>query len=309
MTGTLLVTGAHGFIGRHVARRFARAGWTVSGIGHGVWSEAEFRAWGLKAWQTAAITLENLRAHAGRPQVIAHCAGGGSVGYSIERPLEDFERSVMTTAAVLEFARCEAPLARIVLPSSGAVYGEARTLPIPETATRNPVSPYGVHKRMAEDLCRMYGTQYGISSVVVRFFSAYGEGLRKQLLWDACRRVSAGHHDFAGTGEEVRDWVHVSDVASLVFLAQEAASTHCPVLNGGTGVGASVSQVVDEIYAAFGAAGGPRFTGHRRPGDPVAYIADIAAAGRLGWKPAVSWQQGVRAYVSWFKGLADARRP
>jgi UDP-glucose 4-epimerase len=215
----------------------------------------------------------------------------------------------MTTAAVLEFARREAPLARIVLASSGAVYGEAPALPIPETAALNPVSPYGVHKRMAEDLCRMYGAQFGIAAVVVRFFSAYGEGLRKQLLWDACRRVAGGHHDFAGTGEEVRDWLHVSDVAALVFLAQEAASAHCPVLNGGTGVGASVSQIVEEIYAAFGAAGGPRFTGRRRPGDPTAYIADISALGRLGWKPTVAWKQGVRAYVSWFKGLADARQP
>ncbi|MGH8629906.1 MAG: NAD-dependent epimerase/dehydratase family protein [Burkholderiales bacterium] len=308
MTGALLVTGGYGFIGRNVARRFAQAGWTVSGIGHGAWSEPEFRDWGFKTWHTADVTLQNLLASGGEPDVIVHCAGASSVGYSIEHPLEDFERSVATTAAVLEFARRWALRARIVLPSSGAVYGAARSLPIAETAALNPVSPYGAHKRIAEELCRMYGAQFGIASCVIRFFSAYGEGLRKQLLWDACRRLSAGQHYFGGTGKEVRDWLHVSDVASLALLAHEAASANCPTLNGGTGIGVAVSQLLAEIYAAFGVTGAPRFSGEPRRGDPAAYVADISAAAKLGWQPAVSWKQGVHAYVSWFKGLADVRR-
>ena len=155
MDKPVVVTGAHGFIGRHVARKLASLGHTVIGLGHGVWTRDEWRSWGISEWHTVDVTLENLVTYAGRPQAIVHCAGSGSVVYSASHPHQDYQRTVATTAAVLEFARLHAPEAAVVCPSSAAVYGQARQIPISETAALNPISPYGVHKLMAEMHCRI----------------------------------------------------------------------------------------------------------------------------------------------------------
>ena len=103
---TAIVTGAHGFLGRHVARALARAGRTVIGIGHGDWSEAQWRAWGLAAWHHDDVKTQALAAP-GAPGAVFHCAGSGSVAFSMAEPAQDFDRTVGTTLEVLEFLRRE----------------------------------------------------------------------------------------------------------------------------------------------------------------------------------------------------------
>ena len=132
MSGVALVTGACGFIGRHAARRLARGGWSVSGIGHGRFDDAERERWGMRHFTSADVTLANLAACGAKPDLIVHCAGGSTVGYSLMHPLADFERTVTTTAAALEFARTQTAGARVVFLSSAAVYGDAGDQPLPE---------------------------------------------------------------------------------------------------------------------------------------------------------------------------------
>lgn len=302
MKGVALVTGAHGFIGRHVARHLAQLGWHVTGLGHGEWESDERLAWGVSRWQAADVSLENLVAAAGAPRLIVHCAGGASVGLSVERPHDDFHRTVSTTAAVLEFARTHAPEAAVVLPSSTAVYGNASALPTPESAPLAPVSPYGVHKQMAEQLCRIYSRQYGLRTAVVRFFSVYGPYLRKQLLWDACQRLSRKEPPrFFGEGDETRDWLHVDDGARLLETAARNASSEAPVVNGGTGEPVRVREILAELFRLLGRLGEPVFTGVGRPGEPKHYLADIAAARSWGWAPRIGWRNGLHQYVSWYR--------
>lgn len=305
MTGKrVLVTGACGFIGRHVARLYAAAGWQVSGMGHGAWVKEELQRWGISEWHRADITLAELQACAGQPDVIVHCAGSSSVGFSISHPYEDFLRNVGTTAALLEFVRLYAPLARIVYPSSAAVYGNVKKLPITEDEATMPESPYGVHKLMAEHLCASYAKNFGISVMVLRLFSVYGNGLRKQLLWDACQKISSGKHAFFGTGSETRDWLNVNDAAELLKTAAEHADTTCPVINGGTGVSVTVQEILRELYASLNIGGQPVFNGVLRDGDPVHYLADISRAHALGWHAKVDWKTGIRGYAAWFKEKA-----
>lgn len=304
MPDTFLVTGAHGFIGRHVARDLAKNGLRVIGIGHGDWTQDQWREWGIADWYSADVTMETLMAHAGIPTGVVHCAGGGSVGYSVTHPHEDYLRTVSTTASLLEFLRLHAPNATVVYPSSVAVYGNVLRLPITETDPVAPVSPYGAHKQMAEQLCASYARSFGLRIAIVRLFSVYGNGLRKQLLWDACSRISNGDLAFSGTGGEQRDWLHVDDAARLLALALNHASTDCPVVNGGTGSGVTVAQVLREIVTAFGCSGTARFSGQARAADPLAYVADISRACALGWNPEKHWQQGVREYVDWFRAGA-----
>lgn len=304
MAGSALVTGAYGFVGRHVARQLARGGWRVIGLGHGAWVREEWQKWGITTWHSADITLDTLIACAGNPDVIMHCAGSGSVGFSINHPYEDFQRTVVTTASVLEFMRLHAQGARLVYPSSAGVYGVAKKLPIVESQALAPVSPYGVHKLIVEEMCRSHAQHFGAAVAIVRLFSVYGVGLRKQLLWDACMKISRGENVFFGGGAETRDWLHVDDAARLLMAAGEHASTACPVVNGGFGQGASVREVLTELFSDFGKSDMPQFSGDARAGDPVNYVADITRACALGWQPKVAWREGVREYAEWFRNGA-----
>jgi UDP-glucose 4-epimerase len=190
---------------------------------------------------------------------------------------------------------------RLVYPSSAGVYGVAEKLPIAESAPLVPVSPYGVHKKITEEMCCSYAHHFGVSVVIVRLFSVYGIGLRKQLLWDSCRKIRNGENIFFGSGMETRDWLHINDAAALLLAAGAFASTECPIVNGGLGQGVLVREVLAELFDCFGRGDAPQFSGVSRSGDPMHYIADISLLHRWGWQPKMSWREGVREYAEWFK--------
>jgi UDP-glucose 4-epimerase len=124
--------------------------------------------------------------------------------------------------------------------------------------------------------------------------------LRKQLLWDACKKVAAGTHRFFGTGHELRHWLHIDDAVALIVTAAEVATAPATILNGGSGVGTPNHHVVTELLGAMGA-GAPEFVGGGRPGDPPRYVADITRARALGWSPRIDLGRGLAEYVRWFK--------
>lgn len=296
-----LVTGAHGFIGRHVARRLAAQGDRVIGIGHGRWDAAA--AWGVE-WVEGEVDLPTLAAHGEELALLVHCAGSGSVPASFADPAADFARTVDTTLAVVEFVRRHAPNARLVLPSSAAVYGRAERMPIAVDAPLAPLSPYGVHKRIAEELVRSHARHFGVRAAIVRLFSIYGVGLRKQLLWDACRKLSAGDATFGGDGGETRDWLHVEDAAALLIAAGNLASADCPAVNGGMGEGVPIRAVVEPL-AALLAAPAPVFSGEARAGDPRDFVADVSGARALDWRPERDLATELAAYAAWFRSGAS----
>jgi UDP-glucose 4-epimerase len=296
----VVVTGAYGFLGRHVARALAARGCTVLGLGHGSWARQEWKAWGLADWRTCDVTLEALETYAREPAAIVHCAGSASVAFSMAHPLLDYRRTVETTAAVLEFVRTRAMGAAVMLPSSGSVYGSSTAAAIPESAPLAPQSVYAVHKLLAEQLCVAAGRFFGLRTAVVRFFSVHGPGLRKQLLWDACGKLSRGDVRFAGTGEETRDWLHVEDAASLAAIAVDHAVPECPIVNGGSGVSVTVREIVSGVASALTLDLAPVFSGVARQGDPFRFVADNARARSWGWVPRIGWRDGVRAYCEWF---------
>ncbi|MCU1281518.1 MAG: putative nucleoside-diphosphate-sugar epimerase protein, partial [bacterium] len=249
--------------------------------------------------ERATLSGEQLAPLIDNVSVVVFCAGGSSVGQSIDAPFVDFDNSVPPLAATLELLRTRAPSARLVFLSSAAVYGHADHFPTREDSPARPISPYGFHKRIGEQLCSSWAGSYGLQVAIVRLFSVYGPGLRKQLLWDACRKARAGQRRFAGTGGEIRDWLHIDDAVALIMAATRAAANDAPVINGGTSVPTTVASIVADVFAALDA-GVPEFIGGGRPGDPPRYVADISRASALGWLPRVEVKRGVRDYVRWF---------
>lgn len=300
MNSTVLITGAYGFIGRNTSRYFASKRWNVIGIGHGEWLKHEWQEWGIREWHTCDITVDNLLTYAGNPDVIIHCAGSGSVGFSLTHPYQDYKRAVETTLSVLEFTRVHAAKAKVVFPSSAAVYGSASASPIKEECLLKPVSPYGFHKKVGEELCYSYAKFFSISVAVVRLFSVYGVGLRKQLLWDACVKLSSNDKSFFGTGDETRDWLHIQDAVALLYTASTYATPECPIVNGGVGDRVTTKDILREIFNCFQCNDTPKFLGCNREGDPQHYQADITNLQKWDWKPQFDLKHGIREYVEWF---------
>jgi len=305
MQGTLLVTGGRGFLGRAVARHFKQHGWRVVGIGHGDWTPEQARAHGFDAWTRAEVCAAALAALPGTFDVVAHCAANGSVGYSLTHPLEAFRLTVQSTAELLEHLRRTSPAARVVYPSSAAVYGAAEDRPLVETDRPNPVSPYGWHKKMVEDLLACHASQFGMRVSIVRFFSIYGPGLAKQLLWDAAAKMRSGQRSvtFWGTGEETRDWIHVDDAAALVAAVCERDEPML-LVNGAAGARVTVAAALRLLRDALGADVDIGFNGAVKPGDPRHYHADVTRALALGWRPAVPLDRGFAGYVDWLRSAA-----
>jgi UDP-glucose 4-epimerase len=286
----------------------------VYGLGHGLWPEMEYSTWGIREWRNGAVAHANLDAmvaHCGVPDFIFHLAGGSAVGPSYVQPAEDFHRSVASANELVEWMRLRAPATRLVMASSAAVYGSGYSMPIPESAPCAPYSPYGFHKRMTELAIETYARSFGLKAVVVRLFSVYGTCLQKQLLWDACTRLMTtdGPLSLGGSGREIRDWLHVEDAVRLLAHAAEYASCEMPVINGGTGIEATISDIANHLCACWGRTEGVNFSGQSRSGDPHALIADVTQMKSLCFEPAVRWQDGIREYVAWFRNQQHSVQP
>lgn len=298
---TVLVTGGFGFLGRAVARKFKDSGFRVIGIGRGHWAPEDSTERGYDVWLNAGVTLPGLLTIKEPFDVIVHCAGNGSVGYSLTNPLQDFSKTVSSTIDLLEYVRLSGIAPLVIYPSSAGVYGAVDDRPIREEDRLNPISPYGYHKRIAEELLESYSRTYGVNVAVIRFFSIYGPGLTKQLLWDASAKLLNARHGpvtFWGTGEETRDWIYVEDAAELV-LAQSRHPQRHSIVNGASGIRTTVRETLHHLGTALKAGAGFTFNGTVREGDPRFYHADIARARALGWAPRTPLTQGIAAYVKW----------
>jgi UDP-glucose 4-epimerase len=304
---TVWITGAAGFMGRYLARALTDAGHVVHGIGHGALTDSEKQRLGLRIWlngEIDAASLNALAAH-GLPSKVFHLAGGSSVGLSIAQPLEDFSRNVASTARLLEWLRGASPESLVVAVSSAAVYGADHRGPILESAAPAPMSPYGRHKLMMEQLCQSYAETFGMRTLVARLFSVYGPELRKQLLWDVCSRLQQGEQTpvLGGTGAEIRDWTDVRDVARLLtVIADQSQAEKFRIINGGSGRGTSVAEITGMLVRNWGAGVAVRYSGVVRPGDPPSLLADDTLLRRLPFNWQIALESGIADYVTWFKG-------
>ena len=305
----VLVTGAAGFLGKHVSRHAADLGCEVAGLGGAELSLEEQSRLGL-AWHRPAMIDENaLRSLPFRPDIVVHCAGGASVGASVSNPELDWRKTVGATNLVVAYLVKHAPDARLVYPSSGAVYGAAAdALPRDLSGITAPLSPYGWHKAQAETVIRNAASEQGLKVCIVRLFSIFGTGLRKQLLWDACQRFVTGHAVFDGNGSERRDFLHIDDAVRLLWLGASQASAKSPTADGGSGKGTPVADLLTRLAANFDPRPIVQFSGTQRTGDPIDMIADIRAARNWGWRPEVELDQGLAVYADWFSSVYEILR-
>jgi len=302
MQKTILITGGFGFLGRAVAKKFKSLGYRVVGIGHSTWTKEEAVIFGYDIWLEARVSVSNLKTLDENFDIVVHCAGNSSVGNSLINPLEDFSLGVLGTAELLEYLRVTKSKALLIFPSSAGVYGAKDDKPIKESDVLNPISPYGYHKKIVEELLEMHSKVYGTRVTLIRFFSIYGSGLKKQLLWDASIKLSTASNKttFWGTGEETRDWIHIDDASTLIERLSFSPIPYL-IVNGATGNRVSVRTILEMLRDALGIDVEINFNGTERVGDPCFYHADVSQLRELGVQPSVLLSDGINRYAEWFK--------
>lgn len=297
---TILITGCDGFLGRHLASQFSALGARVIGIGSqrapDPGAALPFRRETISLERGALLSLLDGQV----PDLCIHAAGPASVPASVEAPLADFSRAVPPALELLEALRELGGRTKFLLLSSAAVYGNPDRLPISEDQPTKPISPYGFHKQMTELAAAEYHSVYGMPVSMVRIFSAYGQGLRKQVVWDLCRRaVSEGELHVFGTGGETRDFIHVDDVVHAVEMIARHAAFAGEVFNVATSEETSIGQLAGWVAEEAGLAQPPVFDGTVCLGAPRNWRADTKRLEDLGWVPRWQAEKGLRQTIQW----------
>ncbi|MEY2546731.1 MAG: UDP-glucose 4-epimerase [Verrucomicrobiota bacterium] len=296
----IFVTGGAGYIGSVCCDVLLNAGHAVTifdnlseGHRRALDERAEFIEGDLQDRQRTMSILRDAQ-----PDAVMHFAANALVGESMQDPSKYFRNNVANGINLLD-AMIAAEVKRFVFSSTCAIFGPPERVPIDETLTPRPISPYGESKLVFEKILRWYGEIHGLRFVSLRYFNAagasekFGEDHRTEThLIPNVLKVALGekpHVEIFGTdydtpdGTCIRDYIHIVDLAQAHMLALESAQS--AFYNLGTGGGASVREVIDAAR---------KITGRkidvvekpRRPGDPPRLIAASEKIKReLGWKP------------------------
>lgn len=235
-----------------------------------------------------------------KPDICIHCAGRASVPLSLKHPSEDFQANIVCTFNLLETLRMYAPDCRLIYLSSAAVYGNPESLPVRENQELVPISPYGFHKLISEQLCKEFYTVFGLRTAVARIFSAYGPGLRRQVVWDiSYKALTQPKIQLQGTGSESRDFIHVRDVVNSLYLIAEKSPFAADVYNIASGQETTIRDLAQLIIKKLKKDIGLEFDGNSPSGNPINWKACINGIEKLGFRPEFSIEQGISIYSQW----------
>ncbi len=301
----ILVTGGAGYIGSHLCKALAKAGYLPIVYDNLVYGHRWAVNWGpLEEGDVTDRKRLNQVFSRYEPEAVLHFAGYAYVGESVENPGKYYRNNVVGSLALVEAMR-DFHVNNIVFSSTCATYGIPNTIPIAEDHAQAPINPYGASKLMIERILQDFGRVHGIRSVFLRYFNAAGADLEGDLgeehepethliplVIKAALRQIAGIKIF-GTdyptpdGTAIRDYIHVTDLADAHILALRylLEGKESVAINLGTGKGHSVHEV---ISAAERIIGRPIHSENapRRPGDPPVLIADSTRAHKLlNWSP------------------------
>ncbi len=301
----ILVTGGAGFIGSNLVDKLIELGHQVviiddlsSGLKSYINPQAHFYQIDIAAPKVEEIFAVQ------KFDAVFHLAAQIDVRKSVADPVFDNKVNVLGGLNILENCRQHNVSKIIFVSTGGALYGEAETIPTPETYPTNPLSPYGIHKLTFEKYLHYYHSVYGQAYTVLRLANVYGP---RQYKGGECGVVSifignavAGQEStINGDGENTRDYVYVSDVVAALAKALEV--DYIGAINIGTGVEKKVNDVVLAVELALGKSIAKKY-GPAKIGEQTRSVLDIALARKvLNWQPQVALDQGIALTLEWSK--------
>jgi UDP-glucose 4-epimerase len=295
----ILILGSQGFIGTHLCNNFLLQNYNVVGVDV-IETPANISYTYIKVSRLSSQWDTIFAKH--KFDICINAAGSGNVAYSVENPLIDFEANTLDVIKILDAIRLYNPICKYIHISSAAVYGNPEKLPIAENDLLQPISPYGFHKQMSEIVCKEYASLYNIPIAILRPFSIYGKGLRKQLIWDLCHKMNTTDVvELFGTGNESRDFIHISDFVQAVNCIINKSDFNCSIYNLASGKEITINEVASIFEKHYQKK--ISFNGKTKPGDPVNWRANIDALKVIGFIPQQIFEDAIVDFINWFKLL------
>jgi UDP-N-acetylglucosamine/UDP-N-acetyl-alpha-D-glucosaminouronate 4-epimerase len=308
-----LVTGGAGFIGSHLAEELTRRGERVRVVdslvtGHrknlAHLPRVEFIQGDLAEFAVAKRALLDI-------DYVLHQAAIPSVPRSVEDPITSNRANVDATLNLLVAAR-DAKVKRVVYAGSSSAYGNTATLPKREDMPTNPLSPYALQKLVGEQYMQMFTTLYGLETVTIRYFNVFGPRQDPSSPYSGVISVFAKAllenrpPTIYGDGEQTRDFTYVANVVDGVLRAAKAPGASGQVFNVATESRISLNELFRTMRRLMGSELNPNY-GPTRSGDVSDSQADITRARTvLGYKPIVSFEEGLRQTLEWYRAEAAA---
>ncbi len=295
----LLIIGSKGFIGVHAMNYFKSQGFSVMGCDV-VADTGSSDYVQIDATHSDFHTLFEKYTF----DTCINCSGAASVPLSLEFPLNDFRLNTLNVFKILDAIKTFQPKCKLINLSSAAVYGNPTSLPISESALRKPLSPYGIHKLQAEQIVEEFYGFFNIACCSLRIFSAYGNGLKKQLFWDMYQKFNGSDTiELYGTGLESRDFIHVDDIIQALHLIIDHAKFEGEAINIANGEECTISYVSELFSKSFQHEKKLVFNNKIKPGDPLNWRADISLLKSMGYQKKVLIEDGIQRYIDWIKTL------
>ena len=309
-----LVTGGAGFIGSHLAEELERRGERVRvadslitghrrNLAH--LRTVEFVEGDLADLDVARTAVDGV-------DYVLHQAAIPSVPRSVTDPITSNRANIDATLNVLVAAR-DAGVKRLVYAGSSSAYGDTPTLPKREDMPTNPLSPYALQKLVGEQYLQLFTRLYGLETVTIRYFNVFGPRQDPSSAYSgvislfATRMLEGRAPTIQGDGGQTRDFTYVANVVDGVLRACTAPRASGEVINVAVGGRISINDLCTTMATVLGSNASPEHT-PSRAGDVRDSQADITKAREiLGYQPIVSFEEGLRRTLEWYKQELTAR--
>lgn len=307
----VLVTGAGGFIGSHLAERLVREGAHVRALVH-------YNALGSRGWLDTSPLAREMDIVAGdicdpdsmvalckNVEVVFHLAALIAIPYSYQAPRSYISTNIGGTVNVLQAAR-EAGARRVIQTSTSEVYGTARIVPIPESHPLQTQSPYAATKVGSDKIAESFHLSFGLPVTILRPFNTFGpRQSARAVIPTVIRQLLAGDEVRIGSTTPTRDWNFVTNTVDAFVVTAQCDDAVGQTVHFGSGEEHSVGGMIDAVGAIIGRQ--PRIITEaervRKEGSEVErLIADNSRAVELlSWKPSVSFLKGLEQTIEWFR--------
>ncbi len=300
-----LVTGGAGFIGSHVVDKLIQDGHHVAvvddlstGSRENVNPSATFYQTDIRSDELSSIFKKE------KPDFVNHHAAQMDVRRSVQEPLFDADVNILGSLNLIENSLRHNVKKFVYISTGGAVYGEPDYLPVDETHPIRPLCQYGISKHTVEHYLYLYGQTYGLRYTVLRYPNVYGP--RQNPFGEAGvnaifigKMLRGEVPTIFGDGEQLRDYVYVSDIVRANIAALERGDGQ--IYNIGSGIGTSVNQIYEKLQQITGFSQPAIYSEHRTGEIQRVYLDSSKASKELGWKVQVSFDEGLARTVEWFR--------
>ena len=293
----ILILGSEGFIGSHLVTHFRNQFFNVVCADIVLKVQEDYILINPEAPNFGSLFQHQ------QFDVCINATGAANVQFSFSYPHTDYFLNTANVYAILDAIRLYNPTCAFINLSSAAVYGNPVLLPIKENHPLKPTSPYGLHKSYSEQICSEFFNFFGLKTLSVRIFSAYGPGLKKQLFWDLSQKVNKAENEVTiyGTGNETRDFIFIDDLTQAISDIINANCFDGNPINIASGLSTTIRESASIFIKLYKPNVQIKFSGEYKEGDPLNWEADISLLKSYGFKNKLSLEFGLKKTVDWLK--------